>query len=104
MEIIQVKDYYEIFDEHGKFICSADSYREAEEEVHEYLSKRNKKRGYTVSYSAAKSRWITRNGERLQIPIEESHHHSTIIEATSPQAAINSIQLPGYIITNIQVA
>ena len=103
MEIIQVKDYYEVHDCHGKFFCSADTYKEAKQEIKEYLERKEKKKIYNIHYSAAKSRWITKDGKKLQVPIEESRRLSKVVEATSPQVAINSIKLPGYIITNIQV-
>ena len=104
MDIIQVNDYYEVYDTYGKFVCSADNYREAEQEIKKYLKRKEVKRTYTIHYSAARGRWITKDGRKLQVPIEESHRHTTTVEAASPQAAINSIKLPGYIITNIQVA
>lgn len=104
MNIIQVKDYYEVYNEYGIFVCSADSYNEAEDEVREYLESLEKKRTYFVTYFAARSKWITKNGNRLQIPIEDYYRHYSTVEAASPQAAINSIKLPGYIVVDIQVA
>lgn len=98
-------DRFFIYDDAGRFVCSADNYREALEEVEElektYQPKELTK--YNVQYFRAKSRWITKNGQRLQVPVEEFSHYTKVIIASSSNEAISFIKKPGFIYTNIRV-
>ena len=66
-------DRYFIYDSFGKFVCSADNYREAQEEIAELeleeQANNTSYKKYYVEYLRAKARWITKNGQRLQVPI-----------------------------------
>lgn len=95
--------YYEILDSRGRFVCSADTKKEAEDDINELQSMKPIEREFKVSYLKARARWITKQGKRLQVPIEESYPVVITVNASSPQDAINKVKQPGYIITNIQV-
>lgn len=95
--------YYEVLDSCGRFVCSADTEKEAEDDIKELESMTPMEREFKVSYLKARARWITEQGKKLQVPIEESHPVVTTVNASSPQDAINKVKQPGYIITNIQV-
>ena len=48
--------------------------------------------------------WITKNGQRLQVPIEESSHVEQPVIAHNKDEAIAAVaKQTGFIITNIQV-
>jgi hypothetical protein len=95
--------YYEVLDSRGRFVCSADTESEAEEDIKELQSMSPMERKFKVSYLKARAKWITQQGKKLQVPIEESYPVVTTVNASSPQEAINKVIQPGYITTNIQV-
>ena len=95
--------YYEVLDSCGRFVCSADTEKEAEDDIKELESMKPIEREFKVSYLRARAKWITKQGKRLQVPIEESYPVLITVNASSPQDAINKVKQPGYIITNIQV-
>lgn len=101
MRIVKVDSHFELYDGR-KFICSADTEEEAMKDRDEYLERRERKNVYVIHFSIAKGRWITtENGEKIQVPVEESRHLNKTVEAHSEREAINSIKQDGYIVTNI---
>lgn len=95
--------YYEVLDSCGRFVCSADTEKEAEDDIKELESMTPMEREFKVSYLKARAQWITKQGKRLQVPIEEPYPILITVNASSLQDAINKVKQPGYIITNIQV-
>ena len=95
--------YYEVLDSCGRFVCSADTEKEAEDDIKELESMSHMERKFKVSYLRARAQWITKQGKKLQVPVEESYPVTTTVNASSSQEAINKIKQPGYIITNVQV-
>ena len=59
---------------------------------------------FYISYLVAKARWITtREGKRLQVPVEEFHRESCIVEADSETIALKQIQKKGYLYRDVVV-
>lgn len=93
-------DHYEARDLLGRFICSGYSLEEVKREAQEHKEAMNKKKIFVVTYSAAKSRWITKNDKRLQVPVEEFRRFRKLVNAKTEQEAVKRIEKPGHIIVN----
>ena len=110
-EFTLVDDYsvIRIVDRKGitKWSYEQSEYREALEDLEMLNSTTSVPRvkyEYTVRYLRAKARWITKNGQRLQIPVEESSQVEQPVIAHNKDEAIAAVaKQTGFIITNIQV-
>ena len=105
---VQCYNHYEIVDEHNRFVCSADTRVEAEQEIEELERKEVIKvtslemTEYYISCLMARYRWTTRNGKRLKIAAEEFSRYSFIIKAADEKAAIKEVLPPGYLVRDVQ--
>ena len=58
---------------------------------------------FYISYLVAKARWITKEGKRLQVPVEEFHRESCLVYADNETIALKQIMKKGYIYRDIIV-
>ena len=96
-------DHYEVVDDYGRFVCSADSRRDAEHEIDILEMTANivtaeEMTLYTVSCLIAKARHITRGGKTLLVPVEEFRRLSISVLASSCEDALASVERPGFIV------
>ena len=125
-------NHYEIVDDYGRFIESAQDRAEldevlekltaedadnASEEMTEYLiwtaeemtedccesSEEMTESFYNVSCLMAKGKYITNNGKRLFVPCEEFRRYFFVARGTSADAAYFSIKRPGFIYKDVNV-
>lgn len=96
-------NHYEVIDEFGRFVCSADNRKDAEHEIDileaAEIKKTSEEMTYVFSLSClvAKARWITKGGETLQVPVEEFHRLFIKVAAPNLKAAILTYEKPGFI-------
>lgn len=105
IEEIKIDELYYIYGDRGNFVCSADTRKEAEADVQNFITAQAPvPKEYVIQFFRAKSRWITKNGQRLQVATEEFSHFVKKVTAASEKDAIRNVKQPGYIYTNIQIA
>lgn len=97
------KNYYVVLDTNGKFVCSADTVEEAKQDIEELMKADSMK--YLVRYLKSRARWITRNGKRIQVPIEDPTVCEHYVKATSIKEVFSKVRKcnDGHVITNIEI-
>ncbi len=103
------KIHYEIVDANGNHVESFDynEHGDARRELDRLNSIGSTiepiQKCYSASYLIARSRWVTRDGKKLQVPIEEYRSVEEIVMAPSVEDAIKQISRKGYLVTNISL-
>ena len=95
-------DRFFVYDFCNRFVCSADTRREAEEEIDQLLmSKKEPCPKFMLTCLRAKATWTTKNSKAVQVPIEEPYYHEFVCSAKSQYDAIKQLTKPGFVYYNI---
>lgn len=101
--------YFELYI-NNCFHYSADTYREALEDLEDYVQATEKhtekscvENEYSISCLIAKMRWSTLNGKRTKVAAEEFRRYSARVRALSKDEAITKLALDKYIIRDLTV-
>lgn len=96
-------DRFFIYDFCNRFICSADTKREAEEVIDQLVIKEEEScPKFLLTCLKAKATWITKNSKAIQIPVEEPYYHEFVCNAKSQYDAIKQLTKPGFVYYNIR--
>lgn len=96
-------DRFFVYDFCNRFVCSADTRREAEEDIEKLLmSKEEPCPKFMLTCLRAKAIWTTKNSKAVQIPIEEPYYHEFVCSAKSQCDAIKQLTKPGFVYYNIR--
>ena len=109
---MSIRDNYRI-DNHGDrffvydfcniFVCSADTRREAEDEIDQLLmSEEEPYPKFMLTCLRAKATWTTKNSKAVQVPIEEPYYHEFVCSAKFQCDAIKQLTKPGFVYYNIR--
>lgn len=96
-------DRFFVYDFCNRFVCSADTRREAEEEIDQLLmSKEEPCPKFMLTCLRAKTTWTTKNSKAVQVPIEEPYYHEFVCIAHSKTDAIKQLTKPGFVYYDIR--
>lgn len=96
-------DRFFVYDFCNRFVCSADTRREAEEEIDQLLmSKEEPCPKFMLTCLRAKVTWTTKNSKAVQVPIEEPYYYEFVCSARSQYDAIKQLTKPGFVYYDIR--
>ena len=96
-------DRFFVYDFCNRFVCSADTRREAEEDIEKLLmSKEEPCPKFMLTCLRAKAIWTTKNSKAVQVPIEEPYYHEFVCSAKFQCDAIKQLTKPGFVYYNIR--
>ena len=96
-------DIFFVYDFCNRFICSANTRREAEEEIDQLLMlKEESCIKFMLTCLRAKATWTTKNSKAVQVPIEEPYYHEFVCSAKFQCDAIKQLTKPGFVYYNIR--
>lgn len=91
-------DRFFVYDFCNRFICSANTRREAEEEIDQLLMlKEESCIKFMLTCLRAKATWTTKNSKAVQVPIEEPYYHEFVCNAKFQCDAIKQLTKPGFV-------
>lgn len=91
-------DRFFIYDFCNRFICSADTKREAEEEIENLIiAEEESCPKFMLTCLKAKATWITKNSKAIQVPVEEPYYHEFVCNAKFQCDAIKQLTKLGFV-------
>ena len=91
-------DRFFVYDFCNRFICSANTRREAEEEIDQLLMlKEESCIKFMLTCLRAKATWTTKNSKAVQVPIKEPYYHEFVCNSKFQCDAIKQLTKPGFV-------